>query len=502
MATQPSDVVVSVADGRASDGVQPQASESLQPVLDDKLRAESQILQVESPYIHLLKRGNFYPPPEAGPLKDEDPPSDGEMAGEGSTEASDSGLESLQSFLDLDKDPPKNLDLPSDVSTWYLKRASFTPAVVWHVNIFPDDYNDKRHTDASGKLKARRGVPHMKVSELLNGLTKKKEKKWVFEESINGWPALKGFTLASITYLQPGIVGVRGVKRLWDAIDDKPLPEASAVPSRARATFLAPRWTSVGWAPESPGFVWWYSAQHGNPRYIFGEGMLEVLDKDPITRDASITMVHTFAHRYPVQSATPWDIINVHTGLMVEWSHGLYTTIVELAWRNGVAGYGGKSNWCEDKLEANTVLMQCLPEGVILPWNDVRTEIRTTDLPFKNLAEFKAYLHKYSEKSGLPLAQQRFIEPEVYQSGQIGLRECSEKELAKYCLNYISRMPNYDPKWCNCQSFAADGFAFLTGTRNVKPFGTLMSTAYTQHHLSFMYPTNAYARPVGQPRLV
>jgi hypothetical protein len=34
-----------------------------------------------------------------------------------------------------------------------------------------------------------------------------------------------------------------------------------------------------------------------------------------------------------------------HAAVLIEWEHRQYCTIVEVAWRNGIGGYGGRSNW-------------------------------------------------------------------------------------------------------------------------------------------------------------
>ena len=36
--------------------------------------------------------------------------------------------------------------------------------------------------------------------------------------------------------------------------------------------------------------------------------------------------------------------------------------MVELAWLNGLGGYGGKSNWCEDKEAPRPELFDVMPE--------------------------------------------------------------------------------------------------------------------------------------------
>lgn len=39
--------------------------------------------------------------------------------------------------------------------------------------------------------------------------------------------------------------------------------------------------------------------------------------------------------------------------LSLRWGHGLFCSVVELAWRNGLGGYQGRSNWCRDKLDVS-----------------------------------------------------------------------------------------------------------------------------------------------------
>ena len=38
-----------------------------------------------------------------------------------------------------------------------------------------------------------------------------------------------------------------------------------------------------------------------------------------------------------------------HSAILLEWIHGKYCTIFELAFFHGVGGYGGRSNWHEDR---------------------------------------------------------------------------------------------------------------------------------------------------------
>ena len=63
---------------------------------------------------------------------------------------------------------------------------------------------------------------------------------------------------------------------------------------------------------------------------------------------------HMIAHRYSVAKENIKDMFTYHALVLVEWDHGKYTTIFELAWLNGLGGYGGKSNWIDDRVSAHT----------------------------------------------------------------------------------------------------------------------------------------------------
>merc|ERR1712060_859417 len=163
--------------------------------------------------------------------------------------------------------------------------------------------------------------------------------------------------------------------------------------------------------------------------------MIDALRKDS-HGSATATSAHAFVHRYPVDEKSTFKDTQIwHAGILLEWSHGLYTTVVELAYRNGVGGYGGKSNWMEDKLAAVPKLYQAMPESMKAPWQTNKAEIRLIDMPAKSLAEFEAYLEKYSTTSGLPFAQQRFLEPQTYASAPVRLRSCTQVDLSGYLLN-------------------------------------------------------------------
>eukprot|EP00443_Scrippsiella_acuminata_P095601 CAMPEP_0115485536 /NCGR_PEP_ID=MMETSP0271-20121206/59969_1 /TAXON_ID=71861 /ORGANISM="Scrippsiella trochoidea, Strain CCMP3099" /LENGTH=472 /DNA_ID=CAMNT_0002913515 /DNA_START=79 /DNA_END=1497 /DNA_ORIENTATION=- len=447
----------------------------------------------EHPYLRLERRGSWCLPPEAGNANSDDEDDDLSASQPTDQEAADPEAHAGSASMGAAAAVAGSTDSAS---------ASLGPGTAlasretqWHVKVFADDYFDKRHCTESGELKARRPTPHIKASKLLAGL-KKVEGSWVFEQPINGWPGITNLVLRSLTHCKKTF-GFSQVTHIWRAQDGNELPKASEIPHGTRANFHAPVWTAVGWAPHSFGFVWWFSDRHGAPRVHFGEHMLKQLEADPCDiAFAHATELHTFAHRYPVEKETMQDRQTWHTGVLIEWSHGRFTTLIELAWRNGCGGYGGKSNWCEDKLSKETAIAAAMGPAFVKPWNEHRTEIRMIDMPSKNKAEFEAYLNKYSNKVGLPLCEQRFVDPEVYASGRVRLRRCTSVDLAGFLLNYASRVLVYDKFLANCQTFAADLFGFLSGTPGIKPYGEISQLRYKQHSRAFMY-TADYSKYVA-----
>ena len=63
------------------------------------------------------------------------------------------------------------------------------------------------------------------------------------------------------------------------------------------------------------------------------------------------TVVSHFAHRYAKAKEGVKDRIVYHSAILVEWSHGKHCTVFELAFLNGVGGWGGRSNWQEDRYD-------------------------------------------------------------------------------------------------------------------------------------------------------
>ena len=76
-------------------------------------------------------------------------------------------------------------------------------------------------------------------------------------------------------------------------------------------------------------------------------------------------------------------------------------------------------------------------------------------LPCRNLDDFRAFAAKHD---GV-----RFVDLTFAESGPLRLCHRSQKDIARYLLNYMGRDRRYTEKVRNCQAFAADFFSFAAG---------------------------------------
>lgn len=225
----------------------------------------------------------------------------------------------------------------------------------------------------------------------------------------------------------------------------------------------------------------------------YGTGMLD--SPQAVSEEfmcAKATMAYHFGHRYAKVKEGIKDRLTWHAGVLLEWDHALFTTVVELGWLRGVGGYRGKSNWCEDKNAKRSKMLDSLPDCMKGPWDSSISEIRITDHPAKNVNEFKAYMAKYTGP------QERFLDPEIRNSGTVRLTNRTLRDIYKALLNY-DRHYQGDPGDVsyseisfkgdvrNCQSFAADFFRHLTGQMDTKTVNNLMNKLYTPHTEYFIY---------------
>eukprot|EP00939_MAST-03C_sp_MAST-3C-sp1_P001566 g1566.t1 len=372
--------------------------------------------------------------------------------------------------------------------------ANRTPpaGLIWHCQLYPGHFRSKKHCLPSGKLKSRRPRPQAYVADFLSSLVLTKDGRWVFSGALNGWPALTNLEVISIT----GKKRLRSVRRYWiKKKNDRSRPTIPPGLSSIRATLRAPSWTDIGWSRDSPGLVFWY-APHYNaadkesfatessketessssaPRFYFGTEILAAVPKSNLERNAKCVRAHHYAHRYANDHESIKDKLTYHAVVLLEWDHARFCTVVELAWRNGLGGYKGRSNWVEDKNSSRTALYDAMPAALKAPWISSRSEIRCVDMDkIKSAADFDRYLKSYTGKG----KSFRFYRPERVAHGAVCLAFRSRLHIMTYLLNYIRARVEYSEFASNCQTFAADFFGFLVAEPETVPYSSVNRIGY------------------------
>lgn len=366
--------------------------------------------------------------------------------------------------------------------------------VVWHAVVWRDGWNDPKHCTADGELKPRRPVPQLRSADLLRRVHGGDGGgRWAVAGELNGWPGLAGLELRSITCrvkAKRDVLGMKKIARFWQAGGAEPALQWTAkMPNSVRATLWAPAWTRVGWAEGSPGFAFWYEAlRPEGPRLTHGTDMARTVEADGAPPRA--TRAHHFAHRYPHREYSIKDRLTWHTAVLVEWEHGRHTTVIEVGYLNGLGGYGGRSNWVPDKHSECPGIFAAMAPGMKVPWDVSRAEIRVTDVAARSVDEFRAYLDEHSEKSGLPVGKQRFIEPTVAESADVRLMHRSQADIMRYLVSYIRRRGQYTesgPGCSNCQTFSADLFGLLVAKEHPQPYSPVIRAGYKPRTYLFLY---------------
>ena len=103
--------------------------------------------------------------------------------------------------------------------------------------------------------------------------------------------------------------------------------------------------------------------------------------------------------RYAMRHESAKDRFTYHATSLVEWDHGRFGTVVELAWRFGVGGYSGKANWHADKdAEGGPSLGRAMHPSVVAPWVPSLSELRCYDVPMSDADEFLEFLKRWASR--------------------------------------------------------------------------------------------------------
>jgi len=341
--------------------------------------------------------------------------------------------------------------------------------------------------------------------------------RWIFSGVLNGWPGLTTLELLSIQYQSENVVealiskkkvkpGKKNKKRwkvIWDVKTDG---EYGAEPSDAlkqlfsekkkksifvQATLRAPQWSYQGWSKESPGFVFWVEGQTTNTPFslvlTYGTNLIKHFQNKPEGEDVC-EKVHMISHRYAKKRESAKDLLTYHSIVLLEWDHGEYCTVVEIAWLNGLTGAKCRCNFYHDKdATPYSQLYSITPPEMVLPWKNKLSEIRAHDVPYKNFDDFMTnFMKPYEGVSG------RFLDINSTFSHEVRLTHNTRLDICKYLLNYIRRDRTYSEMRRNCQTFAADLCGFLAGKKDVKPFHIVNQIEYTNHIHYFLYESSKY----------
>ena len=364
--------------------------------------------------------------------------------------------------------------------------------LVWHAQLLTAE--DTKFSHADGSVKARRGQLPVRASDFFSSLAQTADGRWVFSGVLNGWPGLTALELQSLTFVS--VHSSYKVERVWKAGCGSP-PSMPTGKGSVRATLHAPPWTARGYSASSRGFVWWFFAQRAEPEgplLAHGEDIFHAIERERTAAASEAvlaTRVHVFSHRYARgKPETAKDKLTYHSAVLLEWSHGRFATVVELATLHGVGGRAGKSNWCEDKLSERPLLYRHLPACMVLPFRGELAEIRCTDVPATSLDDFKQYVARHSGNQ-----HGRFVDPHFSLSSPVRLYHRSQQDMARYLLNYMGRDRRYTEKVRNCQAFAADFFSFAAGKKGVTVFSSILQPLYTPRPHLFLYDPEMYANP-------
>jgi len=231
------------------------------------------------------------------------------------------------------------------------------------------------------------------------------------------------------------------------------------------------------------------AVQNEYPRIAFGTGMLcgsHTVSKDIMQSKA--TVAHHFSHRFARVKYSLIDKMIYHEGVLIEWDHGRFCTVVELGFCRGITGYNGKSHWVDDKNAKRSMLMDAVPDCMKGPYVCNKSELRMTDMLVKNVDEFKAYLDYYDT---------RFVDPVIRESAKVRLQWNTLRDIYKALLKY-DRHNQGEPGTesytelsmtgdaRNCQTFAADFYKYLTGHKTT-PLLAVLKPMYTRHEDFFLY---------------
>ena len=337
----------------------------------------------------------------------------------------------------------------------------------YEVNLLPDERKEEI-TPRSQDLAAT-------ISDFFSSLVET-DGRYFFSGVLNDWPALTSLEV---------ILLKNGPDVLWSSEGEGKASTGALEPPQVAGELLfvivrAPDFTATSYCKGNPGFVFWADASIDGRVHAFYPGTqgLKCAREDE-HKDSVAVRVHLYGHRYGKPKETIRDRFTYHSGLLIEWSHGEFCTVAELAYLNGIGGYRGNSNYLYDSFrEEENSLYGLMPESMKLPWTPSRSEIRLFDMPWKGIKDADAFFRSHEGGNG------RFLQSFITKTAAVTLPNATRATIYAGLLNYIAGDPSYSEfsglllAGNNCQTFAADLHSYLTQSKKVKPVTRVIGSFY------------------------
>lgn len=160
--------------------------------------------------------------------------------------------------------------------------------------------NKQDYNVDQGTIKPRRPSLPITMTQLMTSLTRvpgPNGPRYIFNGILNGWPSLRHFELIELQKKRSlGSLHAPGYmhslpqtwSRYWTAEKEGKEGISPAIKDTGkvyRATLRGAPWTSVGWSPKSPGFLFWYEAQRPEgPRVVYGIDAVNEVGGDVCTK--------------------------------------------------------------------------------------------------------------------------------------------------------------------------------------------------------------------------
>lgn len=387
----------------------------------------------------------------------------------------------------------KNLVSGSVAEELFRQLPGGKPGLTWDIYVLGSKCKDERFVQ-KGKLKLRQPIPVIRAKEFFKSLVQTpKTNSWVFSGVLNGWDALSLVEVLQIEQFTNSKAETSKKVELWKvASDDRATTVVwqsgdEAAPKYEgkhtdfmKVTVRAPAYTSVGYSLNNPGSVFYASSTGSSKlRVAHGARIMGAIDTQYGNQPPVAVAVHHLVHRY-VRKKPETEIQKhiYHSGCFVEFDHGKFGMVFELAFKYGIGGYDGQSNWIP-KSEYKKLYDAMAPQ-MKAPWKSELAEVRMFEVAYTTKDELLEFLRAHDENN---TEDKRFIDPIVFMSADCGHQGLTLKDIAQACLNYVNADVRYNSDLAethrSCQTFSTDFYQFLSGDKTAKAYSPFLEPYYT-----------------------